>query len=94
MGDPSSLTDAIRTYEARREELLAAGKKGQFALVYEGDVSIFPAEDDALREGYRRHRNVPFLVREISEQDPQMVVRSVNIGHDVTPPADHSPTSS
>lgn len=55
----------LKTYEARRDELLGANS-GKFVLIKDEQiVGVFDTQVDAIRAGYERFGNVPFLVRQI-----------------------------
>ena len=59
------LAQELQTYEARREDLLAAAE-GKFVLIKADQVlGVFETGQDAIRQGYRQLGNVPFLVRQI-----------------------------
>ena len=63
------LTKELQTYEAYRSELIGKSK-GKFALVKDDKVvDIFDTKIDAIRQGYERFGNVPFLVKQIVEID-------------------------
>ncbi|MBI4548439.1 MAG: hypothetical protein HY707_10685 [Ignavibacteriae bacterium] len=68
----NQLDNEIRTYELHRSELLG-NSKGKFALVKDDKiVGIFEDKLDAIRQGYERFGNVPFLVKQILEvETPQ-----------------------
>lgn len=55
----------LGTFEAKREELLAAAE-GKFALI-KGDelAGVYDSQEDAIREGYRHFGNVAFLVKQV-----------------------------
>jgi hypothetical protein len=53
------------TYKQERARLLEA-HEGEFVLIHGSDVlGTFGSRREALREGYQRLGNVPFLVQEI-----------------------------
>lgn len=57
----------IKAFEDKKAELLAKFK-GKFALIKEDEViDIFDTEDDAVRHGYEKFGNVPFLVKYITD---------------------------
>ena len=67
MTDAALLEQELTTFEAHREELLAAAA-GKYALVHENDlVGTYNDEKDAIAEGYRRFGNVAFLVKRITQ---------------------------
>jgi hypothetical protein len=66
---PPALQTELRTFEAHRAELLGRAA-GRFALVHEDEIAgVFDTEADAIREGYGRFGNVPFLVKRIEPVD-------------------------
>lgn len=57
----------LKTYEMHREELISKSL-GKFALIKDDQVvTVFDTKLDAIRHGYDRFGNVPFLVKEIVE---------------------------
>lgn len=80
----SSATIALQTeldaFETLRLSLLDR-EAGRYALVKGHDlVDTFSTEVDAIREGYRRFGNEPFLVKHIVEADVPMNFSSFNLG--------------
>lgn len=69
---PDVLAEELRAYEAHRDELLGAAK-GKFVLIKSTQVvDTFDSEADAIRTGYDRFGNVPFLVKQVVEiETPQ-----------------------
>ena len=64
---PQMLDRELKTYELHKSELIGSSK-GQFALVKDDQiVDVFDTEMDAIRQGYERFGNTPFLVKEIVE---------------------------
>lgn len=62
-----TLKEELRTYEAHKAELLSKAR-GEFVLIRGEDVcDVFETREDAIRQGYERFGNVPFLVKEILE---------------------------
>ena len=56
----------LKTFEEKKAELLSTAE-GRFALIHESElVGTFNDEQDAIREGYTRFGNVPFLVKKIT----------------------------
>jgi hypothetical protein len=63
----TQLDNELATYQARKSDLLAKAR-GKFVLIKNDQVlDIFETEMDAIRQGYERLGNVPFLVKEILE---------------------------
>ena len=61
------LDQELQTYEEKKNELLARAR-GKFVLIKEDRIEdIFDTETDAIRQGYERFGNEPFLVKEIVE---------------------------
>jgi hypothetical protein len=64
-----TLDREIETFEKHRDELVSA-HRGQFALVKDSEVvGTYASEHDAITDGYHRFGNVPFLVKEVLEED-------------------------
>jgi hypothetical protein len=58
----------IETYRRKLPELLA--QKGKYFVIHAEDViGTFDGLSDALRAGYERFLNEPFLVRQIAEEE-------------------------
>jgi hypothetical protein len=75
-----TLQTELEVFERLRLSLLdrAAGK---YALVKGSDlVDTFGSESEAIREGYRRFGNEPFLVKHIVVADVPMNFTSFNLG--------------
>lgn len=66
---PTLLDLELRTFEAMRLELLGRAAR-QFALI-KGDqlVGMFECQTDALKCGYERFGNQPFLVKQVLDVD-------------------------
>lgn len=63
-----TLEREVATYRRHHAELLA--NEGQFVLVHGDEVlGVFNTLSDALREGYERFRDEPFLARQITAQE-------------------------
>jgi hypothetical protein len=61
-----ALEREIETYRLKLPELLA--RAGKYVVIHgEEVVGIFDGFEDALREGYERFQDEPFLVRQIRE---------------------------
>jgi hypothetical protein len=62
---PELLEVELKTYEDHRDELLGSDS-GKFVLIRgEQVISVFDAKADAIRAGYERFGNVPFLVKQV-----------------------------
>ena len=62
---PELLETELKTYEDHRDELLGSDS-GKFALIKgEQVISVFDTKADAIRNGYERFGNAPFLVKQI-----------------------------
>lgn len=61
----NALETELETFEGHHAELLGTAE-GQWALVHDDAViGVFETQGDAVKEGYRRLGNVPFLVKQI-----------------------------
>lgn len=59
------LDNELQTYEAHKEQLVGASE-GKFVLIRETEiVGVYDSQPDALREGFERFGNVPFLVKQV-----------------------------
>ena len=59
----------LTTYEVKKHELLG-NSNGKFVLIKDDVVvDVFDTPIDAIRIGYERFGNVPFLVKQIVEVD-------------------------
>ena len=75
-----TLQPELELFERHRLELLARAS-GKFALVKGSDiVGTFETEGDAIREGYQRFGNHPFLVKHVVEADVPLNFASFNLG--------------
>lgn len=66
----STLLDVeLRTFEAKRSELLGRARE-KFVLI-KGDqlIDIFESQVDALKRGYEKFGNQPFLVKQVLDVD-------------------------
>lgn len=66
------LKKELEIYNAQKSELIGKSK-GEFALIKDDQViDTFDTKIDAIRQGYERFGNVPFLVKQIVEvETPQ-----------------------
>lgn len=61
------LKKEMQTYQAQKEELLGKSK-GRFVLIKDNDIlGVFDSKIDAIRQGYEKFGNTPFLVKQILE---------------------------
>ena len=61
------LDQELATYQAQKDDLLGKAR-GKFVLIKNNQIiGIFDTKNDAIRQGYERFGNVPFLVKEILE---------------------------
>ena len=60
-----ALDNELSTYEQHREGLLGTAE-GKFVLIHEAEVAgVYESKWDAIREGYEKLGNVPFLVKQV-----------------------------
>jgi hypothetical protein len=75
-----ALQAELDTFESLRMTLVDRAP-GKYALVKRNDlVDTFETELEAIREGYRRFGNEPFLVKHIVEADVPLNFTSFNLG--------------
>jgi hypothetical protein len=75
-----TLHTELDVFERLRLSLLKRAP-GKYALVKGDDlVGTFGSEAEAIREGYRRFGNEPFLVKHIVEADVPLNFTSFNLG--------------
>lgn len=68
------------TYNTNKERLLAE-YEGKYVLIRKDKIiDIFITEEDAIKEGYQRFGNKPFLVKQISQIDPVLNFTSYLLG--------------
>jgi hypothetical protein len=72
------LRKELETYGTQKSELIGKSK-GKFALLKDDQtIDVFDAKIDAIRQGYERFGNVPFLVKQIVEVEiPQNFTSNV-----------------
>ena len=76
----SELESELRYFEAHRAELVEQAR-GKHALVKnDALIGIFDDKTQAIRAGYEKFGNEPFLVKEISEVDLPLNFASFNLG--------------
>ena len=66
---PTRLDLELRTFEARRVELL--GRAAEKFVIIKGDqlIGVFESPMEALKRGYERFGNQPFLVKQVLDVD-------------------------
>lgn len=70
----------MQTYEEHKAELVTSSP-GKFALIKDDAVfDILDSQADAIRLGYERFGNVPFLVKEIVEVETPLNFTSYMLG--------------
>ena len=80
VAESSPLEKELAYFEQHRSELLGRAK-GKFALIKnETLVDTFDGQADAIRAGYRKFGNEPFLVKQILAVDVPLNFTSFNIG--------------
>ena len=78
--EPSPLEKELTYFERHRSELLGRAK-GKFALIKDETlVDTFDSQFDAIRAGYRKFGNEPFLVKQIVAVDVPLNFTSFNLG--------------
>jgi len=76
----SELDAELRFFEAHRTELVARAE-GKYALVKGNELAgIFESQTEAIRAGYEKFGNQPFLVKQISVVDIPLNFTSFNLG--------------
>jgi hypothetical protein len=66
------LKNELNAYAKQKNELIGKSK-GKFVLIKDNKIiDVFDTKNDAIRQGYERFGNVPFLVKKILEvETPQ-----------------------
>ncbi|MBI4115661.1 MAG: hypothetical protein HY447_03695 [Candidatus Omnitrophica bacterium] len=63
------LEKEYQTYLEHKDELLAKSE-GKFVLIKDTKIiDVYSSYEDALKEGFKRFGNVPFLVKEIQREE-------------------------
>ena len=76
----NELRSELEYFEAHRAELVRAAR-GKYALVKGEHLGgIYEDRNDAIRAGYEKFGNEPFLVKEILEVDIPLNFTSFNLG--------------
>jgi hypothetical protein len=74
------LEKELQYYESIKDELLAH-HKGKFALIRDEQlIDTFNQDIDAYKEGVKRFGNSPFLVRLISNTQPEVKYPALMLG--------------
>lgn len=69
---PAELEKEINTYFRVKGDYVA-DDVGNFLLIKgENVIGVFESENDALREGFERFGTEPFLVKQITELEPEL----------------------
>jgi len=72
------LREELETYQANKTDLIGKSK-GKFVLVKDDEIiDVFDTKVDAIRQGYERFGNVPFLVKQVLEvETPQNFISNL-----------------
>ena len=63
------LKEEYETYKTHKEDLLSK-HDGKFVLIKGSKIiDFFSSYDDALKEGFKKFGNVPFLVKQIQKEE-------------------------
>ena len=75
------LEQELKTYQEHKSDLVGKSK-GKFVLI-KGDqiIEVFENRFDAIRNGYERFGNVPFLVKQIRETEIPLTFTSNLFGN-------------
>jgi hypothetical protein len=70
----------LETYEAQKSELMGQAM-GKFVLIKDEEVvGVFDTQMDAIRQGYARFGNAPFLVKQIVQLEiPQNFTSNLGV---------------
>ncbi|MBM3216725.1 hypothetical protein FJZ36_17655 [Candidatus Poribacteria bacterium] len=67
MATTDLLSAEVATFESLRKELIGCAV-GKYALVHGDELcGVFESNKDAIRQGYERFGNAPFLVKQVVE---------------------------
>ncbi|MBW8011203.1 MAG: hypothetical protein FVQ83_08185 [Chloroflexi bacterium] len=76
------ISKEIKVFEKNRASLVEKSR-GKFALVYKDKViGIFDTEEEAIQIAYNKFGNVPFLVKEILEEDRIIISGQISNARD------------
>lgn len=76
----TELNSELRYFEAHRAELVRTSR-GKYALIKGEQLGgIYEDQNEAIRAGYEKFGNEPFLVKEILEVDIPLNFTSFNLG--------------
>ena len=68
------LSQETRTYKDNLQSLLETAR-GRFVLIHKHEIlDVFEGEHAAIQAGYQKLGNVPFLVKEILEEDRVAII--------------------
>ena len=78
------MTDLLKeeknTYQKNKEQLLI-DYEGKYVLIHKDKIiDVFSNQEDAIKEGYQKIGNKPFLVRQILRIEPKLNFTSILIG--------------
>jgi hypothetical protein len=75
-----SLQAELRTFRARRDELIGRAK-GKYVLIKGEDVvDFFEDQTDAITKGFKKFGNSPFLVKLVTDVEVPLNFTTFNIG--------------
>ena len=67
-----------QTFEALKNSLLGTDR-GRYALIHGNEFAgCWDTEHDAVQLGYMKFGNVPFLVKQVLEQEPRIEIYSLD----------------
>ena len=66
------LEKELQTYEANRQKLIGTSNRKFVLIKGSASAGVFDTHIDAIRQGYDKYGNVPFLVKQVLEvETPQ-----------------------
>jgi hypothetical protein len=81
-----ALEKELATFKAKLPELKE--HEGKFALVHGDDfVDVYTSYEDAIKEGYRKFKLEPFLVRQIHASEQALFISRIAAPVTAGPPA-------
>jgi hypothetical protein len=70
----NELERELKTYKQHRSTLLV-NARNKFVLIHQNEIAgVFSTYGHAAEKGYERFGNVPFLVKQVLEEEPVLVV--------------------